>query len=384
MRRLHRALSFGLVALMVVLLAQPAAGETVSEARQRRDALRAKKAAAASQLNVAKASNAEVERALGVLTTQVLAQEAKLASARQAVAAAAAELSAAEARLAETKARIEDLHAEVVNRAVAAYMRPGEDALVGFRDAADINDASRKRAMLAQVTNRDADVIDLLRAAREDQEIEQARLDAAKRVAVEREAAVESHLAELEAAREEKAQMAVAVKGRVRSYQAEVDALAAEESAVQALIQRKEAEARARTSRSSGAIVGDAGRVSAAGLVWPVRGRVTSEYGWRWGRMHQGIDIAAPTGTPIIAAKGGVVIHAGRMGGYGNMVIIDHGGGFSTVYAHQSRIGARAGQSVQQRQIIGYVGSTGHSTGPHLHFETRVNGKAQNPRRYLP
>lgn len=384
MRRLTRALSFGLVALMVVLLAQPAAGETASEARQRRDALRAKKAAAAAQLNVARASNADIEAALGTLTTQVLAQEAKLASARQGVVAATAELAAAEARLAETKARIVGLHIEVVNRAVTAYMRPTEDAFVGFRDAANINDASRKRAMLAQVTNRDADVIDLLKAAREDQEIEQARLDAAKRVAVEREAAVEARLGELEAAREEKARMALAVKGRIRAYKAEVDALAAEEAAVQALIQRREAEARARASRSVGTFVGDGGRVSAAGLVWPVRGRVTSEYGWRWGRMHQGIDIAAPTGTPIVAAKSGVVIQAGRMGGYGNVVIIDHGGGFSTVYAHQSRIGTRTGQSVQQRQIIGYVGSTGHSTGPHLHFETRVNGKAQNPRRYLP
>ena len=100
--------------------------------------------------------------------------------------------------------------------------------------------------------------------------------------------------------------------------------------------------------------------------------------------MHQGIDIAAPTGTPIVAAKAGDVIFAGGMGGYGNCVIIDHGGGFSTLYGHQSRIAAGDGQSVERGQVIGYVGSTGHSTGPHLHFETRVNGSAQNPRRYLP
>jgi murein DD-endopeptidase MepM/ murein hydrolase activator NlpD len=384
MRRCRRLTTFGLVALLVVLLAPPAAGETVSEARQRRDALRSKQAAAAAQLNVLKASNADLDRALTTLTTQVIAQEAKVAASRQAVVAAAAELAAAEGRLAETRAKITDLHTDVVARAVTAYMRPGEATFASFRDAADINDASRRHAMLAQVTSRDADVIDLLKAAREDQEIEQARLDEARRVAEERKMAVEARLSELEAAREEKARLALAVKGRVSAYQAEVDALAAEESAIQALIARKEADARARASRSSGSIVGDAGRVSAAGLVWPVRGRVTSEYGWRWGRMHQGIDIAAPTGTAIIAAKRGVVIQAGQMGGYGNVVIIDHGGGFSTVYAHQSRIVARSGQSVEQRQIIGYVGSTGHSTGPHLHFETRVNGSAQNPRRYLP
>jgi murein DD-endopeptidase MepM/ murein hydrolase activator NlpD len=384
MRRLLRSTTLGLVALMVLLLAQPAAGDTISDARRHRDDLRSRRSTAASQLNVLKASNLQLDQALEALTTQVIAQEAKLASARQAVVAAAAELAAAEARLATTKAHIAELHAEVVNRAVDAYMRPSESTFAGFREAADLNDASRRRAMLQQVTNRNADVIDQLKAAREDQQIEQARLDAARRVAEEREAAVESHLGGLKRAREEKARMALALKGRIKTYQAEVDALAAEESAIQALIQRKETEARARASRAAGTIVGDAGRVSAAGLVWPVRGRVTSEFGWRWGRMHQGIDIAAPTGTPIIAAKRGVVIHAGPMGGYGNCVIVDHGGGFTTVYAHQSRVGARNGQAVEQRQVIGYVGSTGHSTGPHLHFETRVNGSAQNPRRYLP
>lgn len=384
MRRLLRLTSLGLAGLMLVLLAPPAAGETIAEARKRQDELRAKRSQAASQLNVLQASNAEVEKALNALSAEVIAQEAKLSSARQAVAAAAAELAAAEARLAETKASIADLHTELVSRAVNAYMHPSEPAFAGFRDATDFNDASRRQAMLQQVADRDADVIDLLKAAREDQQIEQARLDDARRVAEERQAAVEARLAEVEASRAEKARLAVALEGRVSSYQAEVDALAAQESAVQSLIQRKEAEARARASRSAGAVVGDPGRVSASGLVWPVRGRVTSEYGWRWGRMHQGIDIAARSGTPIIAANSGVVIQAGRMGGYGNVVIVDHGSSFSTVYAHQSRIAARNGQAVSRGQVIGYVGSTGHSTGPHLHFETRVNGRAQNPRRYLP
>jgi murein DD-endopeptidase MepM/ murein hydrolase activator NlpD len=111
---------------------------------------------------------------------------------------------------------------------------------------------------------------------------------------------------------------------------------------------------------------------------------VTSEYGTRWGRLHAGIDIAAGTGTPIAAAKGGEVVFSGVMNGYGNCIVINHGGGFSTLYAHQSRLAARDGQDVDQGQVIGYVGSTGHSTGPHLHFETRVNGNPQNPRRYLP
>lgn len=122
---------------------------------------------------------------------------------------------------------------------------------------------------------------------------------------------------------------------------------------------------------------------SAAGFTWPTSGQVSSRFGPRWGRMHQGIDIAAPTGRPITAAKSGKVIVAGPSGGYGNLVVLDHGGGLSTAYAHQSRIAVRVGQPVTQGGLIGFVGSTGFSTGPHLHFEVRVNGAARDPLPYL-
>ncbi|HEU0303731.1 MAG TPA: peptidoglycan DD-metalloendopeptidase family protein [Gaiellaceae bacterium] len=125
------------------------------------------------------------------------------------------------------------------------------------------------------------------------------------------------------------------------------------------------------------------GSPSAQGLIWPVLGPVTSAFGWRWGRMHEGIDIGVPSGTPIRAAASGTVIHAGWLGGYGNLVVLDHGGGLSTAYAHQSSIASGYGQFVTQGQVIGYVGSTGHSTGPHLHFEVRVNGVPQDPLGYL-
>jgi murein DD-endopeptidase MepM/ murein hydrolase activator NlpD len=122
---------------------------------------------------------------------------------------------------------------------------------------------------------------------------------------------------------------------------------------------------------------------SSSGFIWPVNGTLTSTFGWRWGRMHEGIDIAAPAGTPIAAAASGVVIHAGWLGGYGNLVVIDHGGGIATAYAHQSSIAVGVGQQVSQGQTIGYVGSTGHSTGNHLHFEVRVQGSAVDPLGYL-
>jgi murein DD-endopeptidase MepM/ murein hydrolase activator NlpD len=122
---------------------------------------------------------------------------------------------------------------------------------------------------------------------------------------------------------------------------------------------------------------------SQAGLVWPVNGPLTSPFGMRWGRMHEGIDVGVGEGTPISAAKAGTVIMAGWGGGYGNLVVIDHGGGLSTAYAHQSRIAVAVGQQVGQGSVIGYVGNTGHSFGAHLHFEVRVNGSATDPLAYL-
>jgi murein DD-endopeptidase MepM/ murein hydrolase activator NlpD len=122
---------------------------------------------------------------------------------------------------------------------------------------------------------------------------------------------------------------------------------------------------------------------SSSGLIWPVSGPVVSGFGMRWGRMHEGIDIAVGYGTPIHAAASGTVIFSGWMSGYGNFVIIDHGGGMATAYGHQSSIAVGGGQSVSQGQVIGYVGCTGHCFGPHLHFEVRINGSAVDPMGYL-
>jgi murein DD-endopeptidase MepM/ murein hydrolase activator NlpD len=122
---------------------------------------------------------------------------------------------------------------------------------------------------------------------------------------------------------------------------------------------------------------------SAAGFIWPVNGPVTSGFGERWGRMHEGIDIGVGYGTPIHAAASGQVVYAGWMDGYGNLVAIDHGRGISTAYGHQSSIAVSNGQTVSQGQVIGYVGCTGHCFGPHLHFEVRINGSPVDPLGYL-
>jgi murein DD-endopeptidase MepM/ murein hydrolase activator NlpD len=122
---------------------------------------------------------------------------------------------------------------------------------------------------------------------------------------------------------------------------------------------------------------------SSSGLIWPVQGPITSPFGWRWGRMHEGIDIGVGYGTPIHAAAAGTVIYCGWESGYGNLVVIDHGGNLATAYGHQSSIAVSCGQQVDQGQVIGYVGCTGHCFGPHLHFEVRVNGNPVDPLGYL-
>jgi murein DD-endopeptidase MepM/ murein hydrolase activator NlpD len=119
-------------------------------------------------------------------------------------------------------------------------------------------------------------------------------------------------------------------------------------------------------------------------LTKPSRGGITSYFGYRWGKLHKGLDIGAAIGTPIYAAADGTVEFASwDSGGYGNLVKINHGSGIVTFYGHTSKIVVKAGQSIKRGQLIAYVGSTGHSTGPHLHFEVRLNGESVNPLKYL-
>ena len=141
--------------------------------------------------------------------------------------------------------------------------------------------------------------------------------------------------------------------------------------------------AKIRSAQSASIVPAPTGAASAAGFVWPVHGILTSGYGWRWGRMHEGIDLAVGNGTPVVAAAAGTIIVAGWMGGYGNLVVVDHGGGISTAYGHNTSVTVGVGQQVAQGQLIAYSGNTGHSTGPHVHFEVRINGSPVDPLGYL-
>lgn len=186
---------------------------------------------------------------------------------------------------------------------------------------------------------------------------------------------------EIAAKAEEVKQIYASLKERREAYERQIAEMERSSNELERIILAKIAE----RTKTKIQIVGSTGSID-----WPLRGRITSVYGRRkspfsrgW-HMHTGLDIAAPYGETIRAADGGEVISAGWWGGYGKAVVIDHGKKISTVYGHMSRIYVQSGNSVKKGQIIGLVGSTGYSTGPHLHFEVRVNGKHQNPNKYLP
>ena len=190
-----------------------------------------------------------------------------------------------------------------------------------------------------------------------------------------------SQLDSLDNERRNLVQLAAIRRHSVADEVAEIENLsAAEEASLEALIVQREREIAA--ARRAAGIVGDSG---AAGIFsWPVTGTITSPFGWRSNpfggspEFHPGLDIAAPSGTTVTAAAG-TVIMAQWYGGYGNYVLIDHGSGYSTGYGHLSAIYVSNGQSVSRGQAIGAVGSTGQSTGPHLHFEVRIAGKPVDP-----
>lgn len=196
---------------------------------------------------------------------------------------------------------------------------------------------------------------------------------------------------ESEKAKAELEQERSKIKKQLDDLQAQSASIGAQIAQAQAELEAKRREAANNNNGSSGSGSGNGGGsnsylVGTGQLGWPARGPVTSEFGYRpiFGDFHTGLDIGVPSNAPIYAADSGVVINvASTSWGYGNYVVVDHGGGISTLYAHNNSIAVSVGQSVSKGQVIAYAGSTGWSTGPHCHFEVRVNGSAVNPRGYL-
>lgn len=204
--------------------------------------------------------------------------------------------------------------------------------------------------------------------------------------------------AQVEIAERERNRVA-AIKGKLDSQRSALDGRLKQQYATLEDVEqdkdeylRQQRELERESSRIAAFLRGRSGgkaSVGAGGMVWPTQGTVTSGYGWRthpiFGtrKFHAGIDIGAPAGQTVVAAASGEVIYAGEKGGYGNTVMIDHGGGLATLYAHLSSFGVGVGAKVAQGRSIARVGCTGYCTGPHLHFEVRVNGEPQDPMRWL-
>ena len=288
-------------------------------------------------------------------------------------------------RLAFLRAQYRTATERLNQRLVAAYEADTPDELAFALSARSFSDLLDGLAYIRAIADRDKQIAEQVGVAKREVAAARARTSEA-RDSVQKQAqivAVRVHQVrvlrddllaskgELENARSRKKIRLASLSAEERADASEIDALVPVSAELAAKIQA--AHSRFSVRRS----------VSAAGLIWPVNAPVTSPFGWRWGRMHEGIDLGAPYGTPIAAAAAGVVIYAGWLGGYGNLTVIDHGGGLATAYGHQSSIVVGVGQSVARGEIIGYVGSTGHSTGPHLHFEVRVNGQPVDPLGYL-
>ncbi|HEX7275978.1 MAG TPA: peptidoglycan DD-metalloendopeptidase family protein [Acidimicrobiales bacterium] len=372
-----RNLASALVLLLVVALAPPAWSAAPSPEEQR-DAAREKQAELAAEVDTLKASNDELETAVRALDAGVEVQSNKTESAKRALQSAETGLDSAEARLAATEEKMSGLRLRVAEAAIRAYVHPGGDALLEIVRAKDLGEASRRQVLLSSVVSSDRDALDQMRSTRQDQQFDKANLARARELAEERRKVAADKLAELQEALSQQNRLKSALDTRIAEYTAEVDALSREEATLSALIRARQIEAEADVEGES------SDRVSSDGMVWPASGPITSGFGNRWGRMHTGLDIGAGYGASIRAAMDGVVIMADYNGGYGNCVVIDHGGGLSTLYAHMSYIDVSDGQTVDAGDYIGDVGSTGNSTGPHLHFETRISGDPRNPMNYLP
>ncbi len=180
----------------------------------------------------------------------------------------------------------------------------------------------------------------------------------------------------LAGARTDKAHALAATRKDVQAEVAESQALAAASAQLAAQLQ-------AASQSSSAPSGGSSAPAGAPHFIWPVSGPITSPFGMRWGTLHPGIDIGVPSGTPVHAAAAGKVVWCGWMSGYGNLVMIDHGGGYATVYGHNTSVSVSCGQEVAQGQVIASSGCTGFCTGPHVHFEVRVNGNPVDPLGYL-
>ena len=336
----------------------------------------------------------EAGSAVFVGERRLAALEAQLAGERERRVALERQIREQTARLVVLEAQYAKALAELEQRVRSIYESDSPD-LIGFAlGTTSFSDLVDNIDLLSRIGQQDERIASNLararteltqtRAATERARVGVARSEAliaarteAQRVVRDRIVANRDALA---AAEQEKQGALSGLREDRTSFIAEADGLAAQSAALAATI--------AAAQQAAAAATAPAGQSpppppSTAQLGWPVAGAVTSGFGSRWGRMHEGIDIGVGVGTPVHAAAAGTVIYAGWMSGYGNIVVIDHGNGLSTAYGHNSSLVVGQGATVEKGFVIALSGNTGHSTGPHVHFEVRLNGAPVDPLGYL-
>ncbi|MFN8215107.1 MAG: peptidoglycan DD-metalloendopeptidase family protein [Solirubrobacterales bacterium] len=334
---------------------------------------------------------------IGDLEGQVARLRAREVAVREALAAkqaqldrATAQLDRARQRLAVARSHLKRSLVVLRERLVAIYESGQPDLVSVLLASSDYSDLATRSEYLTRIREADEGVVERVRDLRDEVRqtveglrearltIETARDTIARHettLVAAREAA-EAHQAQLVSVRASRERALTRVEHHVDRFGSRVQA-----------IQQQIAEQINQSSSSAPLAAGPPAPGSASsGLAWPVQGVLTSGFGPRWGSFHPGIDIGVAEGTPIHAAASGTVVllqSEAESGGYGNYTCVDHGGGLSTCYAHQTSFATSAGATVVQGEVIGYVGNTGFSTGPHLHFEVRVGGEPQDPMAYL-
>ena len=377
------------------------------------------------QLHSAAGDVADADAAVVAANNKVLAVRAKLRPAQAAVAAAQAQLATARAKYAaakkaadEARARAEAaqravdaataylnrVRAGLVNAAKTAFVDAPEGQLDALVHATDPTSLADSLGLLQQVMDDKTTVLAKVRAARQALALRSAELAKAKAQAAAAQAAASAEVSRIGGllAAAQRAQAAVVqlqkqeqhaldvARAAANAAKSHYDSLQAESNRLGAILAARAAAARAAAAARHVTPSYSYSGQSSGGLIMPVAGVFSSPFGWRtdpisgFRSFHPGQDIAAPWGTPIYAATSGVVSIAGWVSGYGNYTCINRDPSFATCYGHQSAIFVSVGQSVSQGQHIGNVGSTGYSTGPHLHFEVRINGQVVDPLPYLP
>jgi murein DD-endopeptidase MepM/ murein hydrolase activator NlpD len=393
-RKLIAALVLAAVTLALAgAVATAARAETAAELQQKLQSARAKIAAAKKQkatlneqIGTLDGRLAAIQSKLDGLGGQIAAVEEKLSVTREKLDVLRKELRLKKLELAAAQAELELEQRNFAERAVLSYKSDDLDYVDVLLASSDFEDLISRVNVIHDLLGGNNKLVGGLETARDE-------VDAEKDAIARREGAV------ADAARvlQEKTDELVALHAAQAASQAA--ALAVRRQKAGALkgvnqdlaeLERQEDQILAESRALTGVITGSSGSGQGTGsLIYPVNGPITSPFGWRihpilgYKKFHTGVDFGVGYGTPILAADSGTVIYSTWMGGYGNVIIVDHGDGLSTLYAHQSSLAVGTGARVTRGQTVGYVGSTGFSTGPHLHFEVRVNGNPVDPMGYL-